>query len=210
MKIIFLGAPGVGKGTQADLLSKKLGIPTISTGAIIREAIKCGTELGVKAEKFIKKGQLVDDGTVISIIKERLMKSDCTNGFILDGFPRTVPQAAALEDMGVSIDTVISIEVPDEEICNRMSGRRVCSTCGASYHLTHNPAKDGKSCDHCGTELSIRADDAPDVVRARLAVYHKETEPLVSYYLERGKLKSVSALGNVETVRSLIEKALGV
>ena len=210
MKIIFLGAPGVGKGTQAELLAERLGIPTISTGVIIREAIKNGTEMGAKAEKFIKKGQLVDDDTVISIIKERLMKSDCANGFILDGFPRTVPQAAALEDMGVGIDSVIAIEVPDDEICNRMSGRRVCSACGASYHLTNNPSKDGKSCDHCKTELSVRADDAPNVVRARLAVYHKQTEHLISYYLERGKLTKVSAVGDIESTRVLIEKALGV
>ena len=204
MKIIFLGAPGAGKGTQADLISRKLGIPTISTGVIIREAIKNGTEMGVRAEKFIEKGQLVDDDTVISIIKERLMKSDCTNGFILDGFPRTVPQAAALEAMGVSIDSVIAIEVPDDEICERMSGRRVCSACGASYHITNNPSKDGKTCDLCSTELSVRSDDAPDVVRARLAVYHKQTEHLVSYYLERGKLKSVSANGSIEATRELV------
>ena len=178
MKIIFLGAPGAGKGTQADKTSKRLGIPTISTGVIIREAVKNGTEMGLKAKKFIEQGALVEDGVVIGIIKERLAKSDCGNGFILDGFPRTVPQARALEDMGITLDRVISIEVPDAVIEERMTGRRVCAKCGASYHVTDNPSRDGKSCDSCGTELTIRADDAPEVVSSRLAVYHELTEPL--------------------------------
>ena len=149
MKIIFLGAPGAGKGTQAEKTSVRLGIPTISTGAIIREAVKTGTEMGLKAKKSMEQGALVEDEVVIGIIKERLAKSDCANGFILDGFPRTVPQAIALEKMGVTLDKVISIEVPDEVISERMTGRRVCSTCGASYHVTDNPSRNGKTCDKC-------------------------------------------------------------
>ena len=167
MKIIFLGAPGAGKGTQADKVSRELGIPTISTGVIIREAIKNGTQMGIEAKKFIEQGLLVDDDVVIGIIKERLAKSDCEQGFILDGFPRSVPQAEALDKMGVVIDRVVSIEVPDEAIVDRMAGRRVCANCGLSYHVTGNPSKDGKTCDSCGTELSLRKDDAPEIVKAR-------------------------------------------
>ena len=210
MKIIFLGAPGAGKGTQADKTSKRLGIPTISTGVIIREAIKNGTEMGLKAKKFIEQGQLVDDEIVINIIKERLAKSDCGNGFILDGFPRTVPQAEALEEMGVIIDRVVSLEVPDEVIVERMTGRRVCATCGLSYHITDNPAKDGKTCDACGTELSVRKDDDPAIVRSRLAVYHETTEPLKDYYLEKGKLSLVNGNGSIEQTSALTVAALGV
>ena len=147
MKIIFLGAPGAGKGTQAEIIASRLGIPTVSTGAIIREALKSGTEMGLKAKKFIEAGELVPDEVVIGIIKERLAKSDCQNGFILDGFPRTVPQAEALESMGISLDRVVSIEVPDEVIVERMSGRRVCAKCGATYHVLYNPSSDGVNCD---------------------------------------------------------------
>ena len=210
MKIIFLGAPGAGKGTQADKTSKRLGIPTISTGVIIREAVKCGTEMGLKAKKFIEQGALVEDGVVIGIIKERLSKSDCGNGFILDGFPRTVPQAVALEEMGITLDRVISIEVPDAVIEERMTGRRVCAACGASYHVTDNPSRDGKTCDGCGTELTTRADDAPEVVSSRLAVYHELTEPLKEYYEKKGILRTVDGNGSVEQTSVRTVEAIGV
>ena len=210
MKIIFLGAPGAGKGTQADILAEKLGIPTISTGAIIREALKCGTEMGLKAKKFIEAGELVPDDVVIGIIKERLAKSDCQNGFILDGFPRTVPQAEALDAMGVELDKIVSIEVPDEVIVERMSGRRVCAKCGASYHVLFNPSKDGKSCDKCGEELSLRKDDAPEVVKSRLEVYHSTTEPLKDYYAAKGKLSLVDGVGSVEEISKRTMRALEV
>ena len=210
MKIIFLGAPGAGKGTQAEKTSKRLGIPTISTGVIIREAVKFGTEMGLKAKEFIEKGALVSDDVVIGIIKERLAKSDCANGFILDGFPRTVPQARALDDMGIALDRVISIEVPDAVIEERMTGRRVCANCGASYHVTDNPSRDGKTCDKCGTELTTRTDDAPEVVTSRLAVYHELTEPLKEYYLEKGILKTVDGNGSVEQTSLRTVEAIGV
>ena len=188
MKMIFLGAPGAGKGTQAEIVSEKYAIPAVSTGAIIREAIKNQTEMGKAAKEYTEKGALVPDDVVIGIIKERLALDDCKNGFILDGFPRTVPQAQALEDMGVSIDFVIDIEVPDEKIIERMSGRRVCAKCGASYHTVYNPSKDGENCDKCGEKLTIRKDDAPEVVESRLKTYHELTEPLKDFYSERGKL----------------------
>jgi len=210
MKIIFLGAPGAGKGTQADILSKRLGIPTISTGVIIREAIKNGTKMGLEAKKFIDQGMLVEDGVVIGIIKQRLEESDCVNGFILDGFPRTIPQAEALYQMGIEIDRVISIEVADKAIIDRMSGRRVCAGCGLSYHVTANPSKDGKTCDKCGTELSVRKDDDPDVVLSRLAVYHKMTEPLKDFYSQRGKLVLVDGNGSLEETSAHILAVIGV
>ena len=210
MKIIFLGAPGAGKGTQADKISKRLGIPTISTGVIIREAVENGTEMGLKAKKFIEAGALVEDSVVIGIIKERLLKSDCKNGFILDGFPRTVPQAEALDKMGVVLDRVISIEVPDEVIEQRMTGRRVCASCGASYHVTDNPSLDGKSCDNCKTELTVRKDDAPDVVKSRLATYHEKTEPLKEYYFKKGILRTVDGNGSVERTSLQTIEAVGV
>ena len=210
MKIIFLGAPGAGKGTQADILAERVGIPTISTGNMIREALKLGTEMGIKAKKFIEAGELVPDDVVIGIIKERLAKTDCQNGFILDGFPRTVPQAQALDKMGIELDFVISIEVPDEAIVERMSGRRVCAKCGASYHVVYNPAKDGAHCDKCGEELSVRKDDAPEVVLSRLEVYHSTTEPLKDYYSATGKLKTVDGIGSVEEISSRTFKVLGI
>ena len=200
MKIIFLGAPGAGKGTQAEIISDKLGIPTISTGNIIREALKAGTEMGLKAKKFIEAGELVPDDVVIGIIKERLAKSDCQNGFILDGFPRTVPQAEALDSMGIELDKIISIEVPDSVIVERMSGRRVCPKCGASYHIAYNPSADGKTCDKCSEELSVRRDDAPEVVLSRLEVYHSTTEPLKDYYAKCGKLVLVDGVGTVDEI----------
>ena len=191
MKLILLGAPGAGKGTQAEVISEKLSIPAISTGNIIREALANGTEMGLKAKSFIDAGQLVPDDVVIGIIKERLAKDDCAAGFILDGFPRTIPQAEALDTMGVTIDKVISIEVADEKIAKRMSGRRVCKACGASYHLEYKkPAVDG-ICNACGGELIQRKDDHPDTVLDRLHVYHEQTEPLKGYYEKKGILRIV-------------------
>lgn len=210
MKIIFLGAPGAGKGTQADIAAARLGIPTISTGAIIRAALKAGTEMGKKAKLFIEQGALVPDDVVIGIIRERLAESDCAQGYILDGFPRTVPQAEALDAMGICLDAVVSIEVGDDEIVDRMSGRRVCASCGASYHIKHNPTKDGVHCDKCGTELSVRADDAPEVVKSRLDVYHTTTEPLKAYYLAKGNLKTVDGIGTVDQITERTLRALGV
>ena len=210
MKIIFLGAPGAGKGTQADIIAAKVGIPTISTGVIIREALKNGTEMGIKAKKFIEAGELVSDDVVIGIIKERLAKSDCQNGFILDGFPRTVPQAEALDSMGMTLDKVVSIEVPDDNIVERMSGRRVCAKCGASYHVKFNPSADGTKCDKCSEELTVRRDDAPEVVLSRLEVYHNTTEPLKKYYSEKGILKLVDGVGSVDEVSCRTMRALEV
>ena len=210
MKIIFLGAPGAGKGTKAEIVAARLGIPTISTGAMIREALKSGTELGLKAKKFIEQGALVPDEVVIGIIKERLAESDCSKGFILDGFPRTVPQAEELDRMGVSLDKVISIEVPDEVIVERMSGRRVCQKCGATYHVADNPSKAGDKCDKCGGELIIRSDDAPEVVLSRLEVYHSTTEPLKDYYAAKGNLGLVDGVGTVEETAARTFRALGV
>lgn len=192
MKIIFLGAPGAGKGTQAEIVSEKYSIPAISTGSIIRESIKNATEMGLAAQEYMKSGKLVPDEVVIGIIKERLAQDDCKNGFILDGFPRTVPQAEALDRMGVSIDLVISIEVADEDIVKRMSGRRVCSNCGASYHTIYKPSQDGENCTKCGTALTLREDDRPEVVLNRLQVYHETTEPLKDYYSSTGKLQLVT------------------
>lgn len=210
MNIIFLGAPGAGKGTQAEIVSERLAIPTISTGAIIREALKAGTEMGLAAKKFIEAGELVPDDVVIGIIKERLSEDDCQSGFILDGFPRTVPQAEALDKMGVRIDTVLSLEVADEVIVTRMSGRRVCDKCGASYHTEYLPAKDGVHCDKCGNALSIRRDDAPEVVLSRLTVYHSTTEPLKEYYAKAGILKLVEGQEKVEDTTALTLSALDI
>lgn len=191
MNLIFLGAPGAGKGTQAEIVSERYHIPAISTGAIIREAIKNGTEMGLAAKAATERGELVSDDVVIGIIKERLAQDDCQNGFILDGFPRTVPQAEALTKMGVNIDLVISIEVSDEDIVKRMSGRRVCPACGSSYHIEHKPSTKGGRCDKCDTELVLRKDDAPEVVLSRLETYHQQTEPLKEYYETTGKLRTV-------------------
>ena len=200
---MFLGAPGAGKGTQAENAAKLYNIPAISTGAIIREAIKNGTQMGLAAKSYIEAGELVPDEVVIGIIKERLAGEDCANGFILDGFPRTVAQAEALDAMGIEMDVVVSIEVPDEAIVERMSGRRVCSKCGASYHTKYRPSADGKTCDHCGTELTLRSDDSPEVVLNRLKTYHELTEPLKDYYLGKGKLKTVIGQEKVEDTTRL-------
>lgn len=209
MKIIFLGAPGAGKGTQAEIVSEKLGIPTISTGQIIRDAIAQGSPMGLEAKKFIEKGNLVSDDVVIGIVKERLTKSDCDKGYILDGFPRTVPQAEALDAMGITLDRVVSLEVADEAIIERMSGRRVCQKCGKSYHTTFKPSPNGEKCE-CGETLTIRTDDAPDVVRARLEVYHTTTEPLKDFYRAKGNLVTVIGAEEVEQTTKRTLAALGI
>ncbi|MBQ4602428.1 MAG: adenylate kinase [Clostridia bacterium] len=208
MKIIFLGAPGAGKGTQAEIAAETFNIPAISTGAIIREAIKTGTEMGTKAKEFTSKGALVPDEVVIGIIKERLTKDDCANGFILDGFPRTVPQAEALDAMGVTIDKVVNIEVPDEKIVTRMSGRRACPACGATFHTEYKPSKTGETCDKCGVALTIREDDKPEVVLDRLHTYHEVTEPLKDYYEKTGKLVTVIGQEEVADTTALTLAAL--
>lgn len=208
MNIIFLGAPGAGKGTQAEKVADALSIPTVSTGNIIREALSNGTEMGIKAKTYIEAGKLVPDDVVIGIIQERLAKDDCKGGFILDGFPRTIPQAEALEDMGVKIDKVVDIEVPDEAIKERMSGRRVCPKCGSTYHLvTKKPKVDG-ICDRCGSELVQRKDDAPETVADRLSVYHEQTEPLKDFYNKRGTLAVVDGVGSVSEIAERVKTAL--
>jgi len=206
MRILFLGAPGSGKGTQAENASELFGIPTISTGAILRESIKAETEAGKAAKVFTDAGQLVPDDIIIAIIKERLAQADCKNGFILDGFPRTIPQAEALDSMGVDIDVVVNIHVDDDTIIARMCGRRVCSACSASYHLIYNAPKDSGICDKCGTELSVRDDDKPEVVKKRLDIYHEQTEPLIQYYNNKGKLTTVIGQEEVaDTTRLTVE-----
>ena len=213
MKLMFLGAPGAGKGTQSEIVSEKYSIPTISTGALLREAMAEGTELGKSAKSYIEAGKLVPDEVVIGIIHERLKKDDCQKGFILDGFPRTVPQAEALDAMGVEMDLVISIEVPDGKIVSRMGGRRMCRECGASYHVVYNPTKVDDKCDRCNGELYVRKDDAPEVVKSRLEVYHTQTEPLKDYYSAKGKLVIVEGQEKVEDTTALtlaaIEKIRG-
>lgn len=208
MKLILLGAPGAGKGTQAEIISERLSVPTISTGNIIRAALKAQTEMGIKAKEFIDKGLLVPDDVVIGIVRDRLKEDDCKNGFILDGFPRTVPQAQALDDMGIEIDKVIDIQVPDEKIVQRLSGRRVCSGCGASYHLLYKkPEKDGV-CNLCGTQLVQRTDDREETVLERLKIYHEQTEPLVDYYRKKNKLVVVEGQEEVSDTTALTLKAL--
>ena len=206
MKLILLGAPGAGKGTQAEILCKELNIPTISTGNILRAAIKNGTPTGVKAKAFMDEGKLVPDEVIIGIINERLAEEDCANGYILDGVPRTIAQAEALEKAGILFDHVISIEIADETIVNRMSNRRVCEDCGASYHLVAVPPKVEGVCDKCGGKLVQRKDDAPETVKARLDIYHKETEPLKGFYAERGLLRSVDDRPTVaETSKGILD-----
>ena len=208
MKLIFIGAPGAGKGTQAEIIAAELKIPTISTGNIIREALANGTEMGLKAKSFIEAGKLVPDDVVIGIIKDRLAADDCAGGFILDGFPRTIPQAEALDNMGVIIDKVVDIDVPDENIVNRMSGRRVCKACGSSYHIENKKPKVEGVCDACGGELQIRKDDAPETVLDRLNVYHEQTEPLKDYYAKCGKLRSVEGTAPIKEITASILKVL--
>ena len=208
MNIIFLGAPGAGKGTQADKVSVHFGIPTISTGAIIRDAIKNGTPMGTAAKQYTEKGALVPDEVVIGIIKERLANDDCNAGFILDGFPRTIPQAKALDEMGVKVDLALSIEVKDDVIVERMSGRRVCDKCGASYHTKYNPSKDDVTCDKDGNTLTLRKDDAPEVVKSRLETYHTQTEPIKEYYAGCDKLKTVDGEQDVAEITTAIIEIL--
>lgn len=209
MKLILLGAPGAGKGTQAEILCKKLGIPTISTGNILRAAIKDGTPTGMKAKSFIDAGQLVPDEVIIGIVSERLAQADCAGGYILDGVPRTIAQAEALERSGIAFDAVVSIEISEDEILRRMGGRRVCEACGSSYNVEAVPPRVPGICDNCGGKLIQRKDDTPETVRERLKVYHTETEPLVDFYAARGLLRSVSADTKDATTRAILD-ALGV
>lgn len=208
MNLILLGAPGAGKGTQAEKICEKYGIPAVSTGNIIREAIKNGTDMGLKAKSYTDAGALVPDDVVIGIIKERLQEDDCKNGFVLDGFPRTIPQAEALDKMGVVIDKVVDIEVPDEAIAARLSGRRVCLKCGATYHTEYKKPKKEGICDVCGDGLVQRKDDKPETVLDRLRVYHEQTEPLKDYYEKTGKLVIVDGQEEVEDTTALVFKIL--
>ncbi len=208
MNLILLGAPGAGKGTQAEVISAKLGIPQISTGNILREAVKNGTECGLKAKSYMESGALVPDEVVIGILKDRIAEDDCKNGFILDGFPRTVPQAEALEAMGVNIDKVLSIDVPDADIQARISGRRVCDKCGASYHVDFKPTKVEGICDKCGGNAVQRKDDAPETVIERLKTYHVQTAPLADFYAAKGKLTRVKGLDGVEATSKVVLEAL--
>ena len=209
MNLILLGAPGAGKGTQAELLTQKLSIPAISTGNMLREAMANGTELGKKVKQYMDEGSLVPDELVLGIVAERVAQPDCVSGFILDGVPRTLAQAEALEAKGVKIDHVVSIEVDDSEIEGRMTGRRVCSKCGASYHVVANPPKTEGQCDLCGAELMIRKDDAPETVRHRLEVYHASTEVLKDFYGRLGRLRLVNGSQSIEGANEDILKAIG-
>ena len=209
MNLILLGAPGAGKGTQAELLTQKLSIPAISTGNMLREAIANGTELGLKVKQYMDEGNLVPDELILGIVADRVTQPDCQNGFILDGVPRTLAQAEALEAKGVKIDHVVSIEVEDSEIEGRMTGRRVCSKCGASYHVVANPSKTEGICDLCGGELMIRKDDAPETVRKRLQVYHATTEVLKNFYGKLGRLRLVNGSQSIESANEEILKAIG-
>ncbi len=210
MKLIMLGAPGAGKGTQAEILSRELNIPTISTGNILRAAMKNGTPVGLKAKEYVESGKLVPDDVIIGIMEERLAEADCANGYILDGMPRTIPQAEALEKAGIDIDVALSIEISDEEIITRMSGRRTCADCSTTFHVVTNPPKVEGICDKCGGNLTIRKDDAAETVKARLDVYHAETEPLKAFYAERGKLCCVDNQPTIETTTDVIREALGL
>ena len=211
MRIILLGAPGAGKGTQAEVLKEKLGIPTISTGNILREAVKNGTPLGVQAKSYMDAGALVPDSLIISLIKERLAEKDCENGFILDGMPRTVPQAEALEEQGIEIDHVIEIAVSDEVVLERLSGRRVCSGCGAPFHVKNSPPPEDGVCPKCGADIVIRKDDMPETIKDRLKVYYAQTAPLTDFYRAKGILSTVDgASGSIEKGTELILRALGV
>jgi len=209
MNLILLGAPGAGKGTQAELLVEKLSIPAISTGNMLREAMRSGTELGKKAKQYMDEGSLVPDELILGIVADRVAQPDCSNGFILDGVPRTLAQAEALEEKGVRIDHVISIEVDDSEIEGRMTGRRVCGKCGASYHVAAHPPKTEGICDHCGGELIIRKDDTPETVRHRLEVYHASTEVLKDFYAKLGRLRKVNGSQSIEGANEDILKAIG-
>lgn len=210
MKLILLGAPGAGKGTQAEILGRRLDVPTISTGNILREAIKNKTEIGLRAKEFTESGRLVPDEVIIDIICQRLAQDDCKNGYILDGVPRTINQAASMEKAGLAVDAAVSIEISDEEIQQRMAGRRVCQKCGSSYHVESNPPRQDGLCDLCGASLIQRGDDAPETVKARLQIYHTETEPLKGFYEARGKLKMVANQGSIQGTTRAILEALGI
>lgn len=209
MNIILLGPPGAGKGTQAEILKEKLSIPSISTGNILREAVKNGTDLGKKAKEYMDKGDLVPDSLIVGILKERLSEPDCKNGFILDGVPRTLAQAEALEQMGIPIDTVIEIEADDDTIVRRLSGRRVCAKCGATYHMETKPPKKEGVCDVCGGELTQRKDDQAETVKDRLRVYHEQTEPLSAFYDRQGKLVRVKGQNSIDETTAMVLAALG-
>ena len=213
MKIIMLGAPGAGKGTQAKKIAAKYNIPHISTGDIFRANIKNGTELGKKAKTFMDQGLLVPDELVVDLVVDRVNQEDCTNGYVLDGFPRTIPQAealkAALAKMDQKIDYAINVEVPDENIVNRMSGRRACVDCGATYHLMYAPTKVEGVCDNCGGSLILRDDDKPETVTKRLGVYHDQTQPLIDFYTTEGILREVDGTVDINDVFAAIEKILG-
>ena len=210
MKLILLGAPGAGKGTQAEILGRKCGIPTISTGNILRAAIKNRTVVGLQAKEYMDAGKLVPDEVIIGIIRERLAEDDCAGGYILDGVPRTIRQAEVIEAEGIDIDCVLALEVSDEDIIRRMSGRRVCAGCGATFHVSTRPPKVEGRCDECGGELIVRSDDAPETVRARLEQYHAETEPLKDFYARRGKLRPVEDCSTIEETTAAIVKILGL
>ena len=209
MNLILLGAPGAGKGTQAELLTEKLGIPAISTGNMLREAMANGSDLGKQVKKFMDEGSLVPDDVIMSIIAQRILEPDCKNGFILDGVPRTLAQAEAMDAKGIRIDHVVSLEVDDEAIANRMSGRRVCTACGASYHIVNNPTKTEGVCDLCGAKVGIRKDDEPETVRHRLEVYHASTEVLKDYYNQQNKLRLVRGDQGIEDANRDILNAIG-
>ena len=210
MRLILLGPPGAGKGTQAEALVEKLGVPQISTGDILRNAVKQGTPVGQVAKSYMDSGNLVPDDVIIGVVKERLAEPDCAAGYIFDGMPRTMAQAEALDRQGVAIDKVLSIEVPDGEILIRLSGRRTCTACGAVYHTVKKPPLAEGICDACGAALAVRKDDDPDTVRNRLLTYHKETAPLKAYYKSQGKLIAVDGVGSVEaTIKTSLE-ALGI
>lgn len=209
MNLILLGAPGAGKGTLATFLIERMGVPSVSTGNILREAITRNTPLGQKAKQYMDAGMLVPDQLVIDLLRDRIAQDDCKNGFILDGFPRTIPQAEALDEVAV-IDSALSLEVPDEIIENRMTGRRVCLRCGATYHIKANPPKVQDLCDNCGDSLHIRKDDHPDVVHHRLVTYHELTEPLKEYYAAQGKTKSIDASQGIGQTTQLAVDALGI
>lgn len=210
MKMILLGAPGAGKGTQAEIVSKKLNVPIIGTGNIIREAISSGSELGKRFQSYTEHGKLVPDELVVEMVANRLEQPDCEGRYILDGFPRTVVQAQEFEEMGGKVDAVISLEITDKQIIDRMTGRRVCDVCGTPYHISHNPPKHEGVCDKCGGTLDVRKDDAPGTVLKRLEVYHKQTEPLVDYYRKNGMLTSIDATMEMDQVTAKILSVLGV
>ena len=213
MKIIMLGAPGAGKGTQAKMIADKYGVPHISTGDIFRANIKNGTELGMEAKKYMDQGLLVPDELTVRILLDRVEQDDCKNGYVLDGFPRTIPQAEVLDSeltkLGDHIDYAINVDVPDENIVKRMSGRRACLTCGATYHIEHVPPKKEGICDVCGSELVLRDDDKPETVKNRLNVYHEQTQPLIDFYTEKGVLKTVDGTVPMEEVFAAITAILG-